>query len=291
MRDGGQTQRHAPRIRNSHGEKEQRSACHFLYLSWDGPSLSAWPWSFSITLCFCVFVQPRQTLFMVKVCHYSPLSPPLPSPSCSCLTLSVFPPCFCSFTSLSLPKNLSCLPSISFVWWMWRPAVTPRCLLALRFHYFSDLCLFPLCSSLGSAVCVSGIRATTPLVTTLTFLFLAPHCSIDIRCTNYSTVACCGSISVPPTHSHLQSVTCCWRESGQTQDSLCSFRGFLSLIQQVLENKRIEKLPTQQSINRTSTALLRWGGNNSVIRSAAGYLMHAHEMKSVSPFNQRLCGH
>lgn len=56
----GVSHRDTERTRNSIGEKEQRSLCHFLCLSWDRPSLLKWPCSFSITLCCYVCVQLRQ---------------------------------------------------------------------------------------------------------------------------------------------------------------------------------------------------------------------------------------
>lgn len=75
----------------------EKSFCHFLALARDRPSLLTWPCSFSITLRFDVCAQPRQTLLMVKVCHYFlPTSSPLPCTLSSLLSL----PCLCLHCSV-----------------------------------------------------------------------------------------------------------------------------------------------------------------------------------------------
>lgn len=129
-------------------------------------------------------------------------------------SLSGLPP----FFTIPPPQIPSRLPGLYFIislilWILWKHVKTylSSPLLSITTWYSSDftpppISFFPTVL-IYVVSCVSGFYATTPAVTMFSFLSLALRRNIDIQCTNYSTVVCCGSISTPLTYSLTHSLT------------------------------------------------------------------------------------
>lgn len=105
-----------------------------------------------------------------------------------------------------------------------------------------------------------------------------------IQCTNYSTVAWCGSVSARATLPNMQSVTSCSWNIGQTLKPAESFT------LPYLDKTGISKY-FQHHLAPTIHYIVVLERNKSAIRNSAGYLMCAHsEMKLslvVSPKGSR----